>query len=339
MYKSRAPLRLGLAGGGTDVSPYSDEYGGAVLNATINLYTYATIKERNDGKIVIKADDMNEEFECSLAGEIDLNGSLHLHKGVYNRIVKDFIKKPLSFELITASDAPPGSGLGTSSTMVVTIIGAFIEWLKIPLNKAEIARLAYEIERVDLEMEGGKQDQYAATYGGMNFMEFAKGNQVNITPVEILPTTLNELENKLLLYNTDTSRVSAEIIKNQTEQIKQHRATSIQAMDSLKEQAYLMKYALTNDNLDKIAVILDQGWENKKQLATGITTSQLDKIYEAAKNAGATGGKISGAGGGGFFFFYCPNGTQEQVKHALSNFGGRVRNYQFTKDGLTTWSV
>ena len=337
MYKSKAPLRLGLAGGGTDVSPYSDEQGGAVLNATINLYAYASITERTDGKIVFNAEDRSEDFQCEATSQIEINGILDLQKGVYNRIVKDFTKKPLSFELVTSSDAPAGSGLGTSSTIVVAIIGAFTEWLGLDLNHTEIAKLAYKIEREDLAMAGGKQDQYAATFGGINFMEFTADN-VSVSPIEIELGTISEFENNLVLYNTATSRVSAEIIKDQTQNIVNNRATSVEAMNKIKEQALLMQAVLSNGNTDGVAAILAEGWHNKKQLATAITNVQLDKIYDAAMNAGATGGKISGAGGGGFFFFYCPEGTKQNVINALNNFGGKVREYQFTNDGLTTWT-
>jgi D-glycero-alpha-D-manno-heptose-7-phosphate kinase len=338
MYRSRAPLRLGLAGGGTDVSPYSDEYGGAILNSTISLYSYASISERTDGKIVFRAEDRNEFFETEETDEIAIDGLLDLHKGVYNRIVKQFTNKPLSFELTTFSDAPAGSGLGTSSTMVVAILGAFVEWLKLPLGEYDIARLAYQIEREDLMMAGGKQDQYAATFGGVNFMEFFEDNKVIVNPLRIKDEVLYELENNLVLYNTATSRVSAEIIKSQTENIKKNKATSIEAMDKLKEQAFRMKEVLLKGNLNEIGEILDFGWKFKKNLASGITNPQIDEIYDSAKANGALGGKISGAGGGGFFFFYCPGNTRYKVIQGLEQFGGRVRKYHFRNEGLMTWN-
>ncbi len=338
MFRSRAPLRLGLAGGGTDVSPYSDDYGGAILNATISLYSYASISERTDGKIVFKAEDRDEFFETESSSSIEIDGLLDLHKGVYNRIVKQFTKEPLSFDLTTYSDAPAGSGLGTSSTMVVAIIGAFVEWLKLPLGEYDIARLAYEIEREDLEMAGGKQDQYAATFGGVNFMEFSENNKVIVNPLRINKEVLFELENNLVLYNTATSRVSAEIIKKQTSNIRDNKASSIEAMDKLKEQAFRMKEVLLKGNLNEIGEILDFGWKFKKNLAEGITNPEIDKIYDEAKRRGAVGGKISGAGGGGFFFFYCPDNTRYKVVKALEQFGGVVSKYHFTTEGLMTWT-
>ncbi len=339
MFKSKAPLRLGLAGGGTDVSPYSDYFGGAVLNATINLFTYATIKVRTDGKIIFTAEDRDEYFETDSTTKIATDGLLDLHKGVYNRIVKQFTNKPLSFELITHSDAPAGSGLGTSSTMVVAILGAFVEWLKLPLSEYDIAKLAHEIEREDLAMAGGKQDQYAATFGGVNFMEFSDNNKVIVNPLRIKKEVMDELENNLVLYNTATSRVSAEIIKCQTENIKKNKTGSVEAMDKLKEQAFRMKEVLLKGSLDEIGEILDFGWKYKKNLAEGITNPQIDEIYESAKKNGASGGKISGAGGGGFFFFYCPNNTRDKVIMGLEQFGGKVRKYHFTNEGLMTWNT
>ena len=339
MFRSRAPLRLGLAGGGTDVSPYSDQFGGAILNATINLYSYAVIQERFDGKILFNAEDRNEHFEASTDEQIEIDGLLDLHKGVYNRIVKQFTKKPLSFELVTYSDAPAGSGLGTSSTMVVAILGAFVEWLKLPLGEYDIAKLAYEIEREDLLMAGGKQDQYAATFGGVNFMEFSKNNKVIVNPLRIKKEVLYELENNLVLYNTSTSRVSAKIIESQTDNIKKKKAISIEAMDKLKEQAFMMKEILLKGKLNDLGEVLDFGWRFKKNLAEGITNPQIDEVYETAKKAGALGGKISGAGGGGFFFFYCPYNTRYKIISKLKNFGGIITKYHFTDEGLTTWST
>jgi D-glycero-alpha-D-manno-heptose-7-phosphate kinase len=339
IHRSKAPLRIGLAGGGTDVSPYSDIYGGAILNATLSMYAYATIKPTNNGKIVFHAIDKNEKVELDATSLLKADDPLILHKGIYNRIVKDFVKKPLSFELSTYVDAPPGSGLGTSSTLMVAIIGAFSEWLKLPLGEYDIAHLAFEIERVDLEMAGGKQDQYAATFGGVNFMEFYKDDKVIVNPLRIRKTYLNELAHNLVLYYTETSRLSSKIIEQQQENVKSKKSKSLDAMHKLKEQAIMMKESLLRGDLDEIGKILDYGWKFKKEMASGITNPLIDEIYSAAIEAGATGGKISGAGGGGFIFFYCPENTRNSVITALSKFGGQAKRYDFTSQGLFTWSV
>ena len=338
IYRSKAPLRIGLAGGGTDVAPYSDIYGGAILNATISMYAYANIEPRNDGKIVLNSIDKGEEIILESALHLPIDGKLDLLKGIYNRIAKDFIKQPLSFTLSTYVDAPPGSGLGTSSTLVVTILGAFSEWLRLPLGEYDLAHLAYEIERQDLKMAGGKQDQYAATFGGVNFMEFFDDDKVIVNPLRIRSKYLNEMAHNIVLYYTETSRLSSKIIEAQSRNVISKNQKSIEAMHQLKRQAVLMKEAILKGELEKIGEILDFGWEFKKQMADGITNPMIDEIYEAAKANGASGGKISGAGGGGFIFFYCPENTRSKVVKTLEAFGGQVKRYEFTTHGLTTWA-
>jgi D-glycero-alpha-D-manno-heptose-7-phosphate kinase len=337
--RSKAPLRLGLAGGGTDVSPYSDIYGGAILNMTIGMYAYATIKPTTGKKIYIRAVDRNEDVVVDAKKQLIIDGKLSLAKGVYNRVVKDFVKKPLAFELTTFVDAPPGSGLGSSSTLVVAILGAFVEWLKLPLGEYDIAQLAYKIEREDLAMHGGKQDQYAATFGGVNYMEFYANDKVIVNPLRVKDKWVHELENNLVLFFTETSRLSSEIIARQSENVKKKDARSIEAMHSLKEQAQRMKEALLKGSVDDIGKILHYGWEHKKAMASGISNPQIEGFYNAAIKAGATGGKVSGAGGGGFMIFYAPYNSKFKVIEALNKLGGRVMKYNFTEHGLTAWTI
>lgn len=339
IHRSKAPLRIGLAGGGTDVSPYCDEFGGAILNATISLNANATLEPTDDGKIVLEAFDRNEREVFDWAESLPINGHLDLLKGVYNRIQKDFPFHRGGLKLSSFVDAPAGSGLGTSSTLVVAIVGAFAEMLQLPLGEYDIAHYAYDIERKDLQLAGGRQDQYAATFGGVNFMEFYNDDKVIVNPLRIRQRYLDELENNLLLYYTSTSRESAKIIEEQSKNVSEKNHSSIEAMHHLKEQAQMMKEALLKGQLDQIGQILDIGFEHKRKMAKGINNQLIDDIYNAAKASGATGGKISGAGGGGFMIFYCPANTKYKVQEALKNFGGEQRNYQFTKHGLKTWSV
>lgn len=339
IYRSKAPLRIGLAGGGTDVSPYSDLYGGAILNATISLYANATIEPLPENKIILEAIDRNEEVIFDWSAQLPVNGKLDLLKGVYNRVQKDYGIKEQGFRLSTFVDAPAGSGLGTSSTLVVAIIGAFAEMLRLPLGEYDMAQYAFEIERKDLELAGGRQDQYAATFGGVNFMEFYKDDKVIVNPLRVKQQHLFELENNLLLYFTSTSRESAAIIKKQSRNVTDKKESSIEAMHQLKEQARQMKEALLKGRLNEIGEILDFGYRQKKQMAEGISNPLMEDIYDTAKKAGATGGKISGAGGGGFMIFYCPVNTKYRVMQALEKFGGRSRSYQFTEHGLKTWTI
>lgn len=339
IYRSKAPLRLGLAGGGTDVSPYSDLYGGAILNATISLFARASITPLQEPKVIFESADKKELLTYDAVYPLPLDGQLDILKGVANRLVKDYGPMPSGFKLTTYVDAPPGSGLGTSSTLVVAVLGAFAEWLRLPLGEYDMAHLAYSIEREDLQQAGGKQDQYAATFGGVNFMEFYKGDKVIVNPLRIKEVYLHELENNLVLFYTSTSRLSSSIISEQQKNVHEKKDASIEAMHHLKEQAVMMKEALLRGTVDKIGEILDYGFEYKKKMAHGISNPQLDEIYDAARKAGATGGKISGAGGGGFMIFYCPGNTRFPVVEALSRFGGDVKRYHFTSGGVQTWSI
>lgn len=339
IYRSKAPLRIGLAGGGTDVSPYCDLYGGAVLNATISLYAYASIELLDTDDIIIEAIDRKEIEVHKRSAQLPINGKLDLAKGVYNRIVRDRGDVPSGFKLTTFVDAPAGSGLGTSSTLMVAIIGAFVEWLNLPLGEYDIAHLSYQIERNELQMAGGKQDQYAATFGGVNFMEFYKEDKVIVNPLRIKQKYLHELENNLLLYFTATSRLSSTIIEEQQKNVSNKNEKSIEAMHQLKEQAQMMKEALLTGKIDEIGKILDFGSRYKKQMAQGISNPKMDELYEAALKAGATGGKISGAGGGGFMMFYCPGNSHYKVHETLMHFGGNFHRYQFTNTGLISWTI
>ena len=241
--------------------------------------------------------------------------------------------------MTTYMDVPSGSGLGTSSTLVVSVLGAFVEWLKLPLGEYDIAQLAYEIERIDLKMSGGKQDQYAATFGGVNFMEFYADDKVIVNPLRIKQETILELQNNLVLFYTNTSRESSKIIETQAQNASQKREKPIQAMHEVKAQAFMMKEALLKNELQVIGSILDKSWENKKKMAQGITNDLIDTIYQTAISNGSTGGKISGAGGGGFMIFYCEKNTRYDVIKALESAGGKVSHYQFSKIGLTAWTT
>ena len=338
IYRSKAPLRIGLAGGGTDVSPYSDLYGGAILNATISLYAHASIEPLNEKKIILSATDRQEELVFDWQKELPITGELDLLKGVYNRIQKDYGLES-GFRLTTYVDAPAGSGLGTSSTLVVSIIGVFAEMLRLPLGEYDMAHYAYDIERNDLKFAGGKQDQYAATFGGVNYMEFYENDKVIVNPLRIKQQYLFELENNLLLYYTSTNRDSGEIIKQQAKNVNSKKESSIEAMHQLKQQAVMMKEAILKGRLSQIGEILDFGFQQKRKMAEGISNSLMEEIYETAKMSGASGGKISGAGGGGFMIFYCPENTKYAVIKSLEKFGGRIRNYQFVEHGLTMWTI
>lgn len=336
--RSRAPLRLSMAGGGTDVAPYSDDYGGAVLNATIDMYAYCVIEP--DEQITFHTADRDELWSSSLAPCLPLNGYLDLHKGVYNRIIKDHNNGvPLGLKLTTYSDAPAGSGLGSSSTLVVAMIQAFVEWLKLPLGEYDVAHLAYEIERLDVGLKGGKQDQYAAAFGGFNFIEFYANDRVIVNPLRIKNWIINELESSLVMYFSGVSRDSARIIAEQSDRIIAQDAASLDATHEIKRLAIQQKEALLKGDLDAFARSLNASGQAKKSLASGITNRELEMVYEVAIEAGAYAGKISGAGGGGFLMFIVNPTKRENVVRALERLQGNVVRCHFTERGSESWRI
>jgi D-glycero-alpha-D-manno-heptose-7-phosphate kinase len=241
-------------------------------------------------------------------------------------------------DIFLHSDAPPGSGLGSSSTVVVTLIGAFKHWLHLPLTNYEIADLAYQIERKDLGIKGGKQDQYAATFGGFNFIEFHHDATI-VNPLRVPSDTLNELHYNLLLCYTGKTRLSAHIIDDQVKGYVQHQEGVTRAMDELKHIAVALKNALLRDKPNEFGALLNEAWMNKKKMATQISNPHIDELYETALKHGALGGKITGAGGGGYMFFYCDFKRKHIVAEQLERLGAQVVEFDFDFGGLQTWEV
>jgi len=337
--RSKAPLRLGLAGGGSDVSPYSDLYGGLILNATINLYAYCTIEETDDDMVSLTATDLGVSVSYPLSQDLPVDGTLDLHKGVFNRVVRDFGITPRSCRISTYSDAPAGSGLGSSSTMVVCILKAFVEWYNLPMGDYEIARLAYQIEREDLALSGGKQDQYAAAFGGFNFMEFLTDGNVIVNPLRVKRWIVDELESSIVLYYTGASRSSAAIIEEQKKNTSSGNGQAIEAMHRIKQSARDMKRVLLEGNMEGFARILGQAWEDKKKMASAINNSMIQEVFDIAFAAGAKAGKVSGAGGGGFIIFMTDPARRRLVINALENMPGRVVGFQFSEGGTHGWKI
>lgn len=335
--KSKAPLRLGLAGGGTDVSPYSDMYGGAILNATIHLYAHAVVCQTHSSDVVFKRANDGLVQKFALDRSLPIQKEFDLAIGAYNRLMKEFKPEPCPLELTYYLDVPHGSGLGTSSTLQVAILGALTRFFNIPMGMYDLAHLAYEIERIDLGMEGGKQDQYAAAFGGFNFMEFKANDKVIVNPLKISRERVCELEENILLFYTDTRRSSSGIIREQIQNVQNNQSESVEAMHHLKEQAMKMKEIILTGSLQKLGELLHQGWTFKKRMAGNITNEYLDELYNTALQTGATGGKISGAGGGGYMFFYVPSYKKMDVVRALSKMGGKFQPFSFCMDGLTVW--
>jgi D-glycero-alpha-D-manno-heptose-7-phosphate kinase len=328
-YRARAPLRIGLAGGGTDVDPYASKKGGAVFNTTINRYAYCTITPTEDHSMSVHSTDYGK-YEAPLdGGPLALDGNMDLIKAVTNHFeITD------GFKMFLQSEAPPGSGLGGSSTVIVSIIAATCEWLNIRMTGSEMARLAYTLEREEIGLKGGKQDQYAAVFGGFNLMKFGSST-VDVNRVRIPEDTLNELQYCTLLCYTGTPRESARIIESQVDSFKSGQ--NEEALDRSKEIAVEMKRALERGNIHQAGELLDVSWAYKKQFSSKITNPMIDKLYNAAKSAGAVGGKVSGAGGGGFMYFICDYDRKYNVAQELQKLGARVTDYMFEPNGVISW--
>jgi D-glycero-alpha-D-manno-heptose-7-phosphate kinase len=340
LVRARAPLRLGLAGGGTDVSPYCDLHGGYVLNATIDRYAYAVITPRHDRLARFEATDLARVDEMPLEGDTASGAELDLHRAVYRRMMQDFNQgRLLALTLSTFCDAPAGSGLGSSSTLVVAMVRAFVELLNLPLDDYTVAQLAYQIERVDCGLQGGRQDQYAATFGGFNFMEFYDRGRTLVNPLRIKQDIVCELEASLLLFFTGVSRASAGIIADQVNNVSSGALDAIEAMHGIKREAVAMKECLLRGDFDGLVQSMRTGWASKKQSARSVSNPYIEEVYQAAADSGALAGKVSGAGGGGFMMFFVSPARRMEVVRTLQGFAGQVSNCHFTSNGTQAWKV
>ena len=337
---SRAPLRLGLSGGGTDVSPYCDRYGGLVLNATLDRYVYTTINPNINNKITFRSIDMQEEESYKLNEKIKIRDKLIIHKGIYNYIIENFNRgENLPLDISTFSDAPAGSGLGSSSAIAVSMVRAYVELLNLALDDYQIAYISYFVERIQCSLEGGRQDQYSATFGGFNFMEFYEDNKVIINPLRIKNWIVCELESKILLFSTEKSRDSAKIIKEQCNNITKDNQDQINAMHGIKEETIKFKESLLKGDFSGIVETFRKGWELKKNTAASVSNAYLNKIHEKAIHSGALAGKVSGAGGGGFMIFLVPIEKRMNVIKELEEFKGVIYNCHFSNNGCQAWHL
>ena len=337
--RARAPLRLGLAGGGTDLSPYCDEHGGAVLNGTIDRYAFAVIEPSADGMIHFVAKDIEVE-ECLPASLDGLAGAqLALHAGVYRRMMREHGgSETPPLRVTTFVDAPPGSGLGSSSALVVALVEAFRHLLDVPLGAYEVAHLAFEIERLDLGLPGGKQDQYAAAFGGVNFVEFYAADRVIVNPLRVPRAFLAEVESSLVTCFTGVSRRSEQIIRDQQHGMARS-GDALESLHQLKREAVEMKQALLRGEVAHMAAVLNRSWEAKKRTAPGISTGLIERLEAAAMAHGAIGCKVSGAGGGGFMMFLVPPERRVELVRALTKAGGEATPVRFTTEGAEAWDV
>jgi D-glycero-alpha-D-manno-heptose-7-phosphate kinase len=334
--RAKAPLRISFAGGGTDVSPYMEERGGAVLSTTIDKYAYSTLRLRDDAMVTLTSLDYDVVAKYQIDQPVTYDGKLDLVKAVVKELCMN--NQARGMDIFLHTDAPPGSGLGSSSALVVSLIGLFKHWQHLPLTNYEIAERAYQIERVDMGIRGGRQDQYAATFGGFNFIEFSK-DAVIVNPLRVPADVLNELQYNMVLCYTGSTRLSARIIETQVQGYIDRAVDAVSAMDELKQIARDLKNALLQGRLDDFGALLHEAWLNKKKMAQQISNPHIDDLYQVARENGALGGKITGAGGGGYMFFFCEFDKKHVVAEKLEQHGAQVVDFSFDANGLQTWDV
>lgn len=344
--RARVPLRLGLAGGGTDLSPYCDEFGGAVLNTTIDRYAYAFIEQSPDDRVHFVASDMDYEESFPPALETISQGKLKLHAGALARMVRAYLGGRVpAVKVTTFVDAPPGSGLGSSSALVVALVEAWRHKLGLPLGRYDVAHLAFEIERIDLGLAGGKQDQYAAAFGGTNFIEFLASDRVIVNPLRVPASILLELETSMVTCFTGVSRSSETIIEEQQRRMTggttatSKNPSNIESLHQLKQDALEMKEALLRGQVRRMADVLNRSWEAKKRTAEGVSSGLIEELRTAGMQAGALAGKVSGAGGGGFLMFIVPPMRRAAVVKVLNEAGGQASGVHLTPEGAESWAI
>lgn len=332
--RGRAPLRISFGGGGTDVEPFCIDKGGAIIGSTINKYAYCSIIPKDTNDIVVNSLDFDITVKYNTKENFVYDGKLDLVKAALKSMN---IKQ--GCEVYLQCDAPPGSGLGTSSTVMVALLSAMAKWKGIEMDMYELADLAYEVERQELGISGGYQDQYASAFGGFNFIEFHGKNNVVVNPLKIKRSIINELQYNLLLCYTGNIHVSANIIKDQVENYTNNNKSAIEAMSEVKALAYAMKDELLKGNLHSFGKLLDYGWKSKKKMSNKITNAKIDELYDEAIKAGALGGKLLGAGGGGFLLIYCPYNVKHKVAKRMVEVGGQLTDWNFELKGTQSWKL
>ena len=335
--RARTPLRISFGGGGSDVSPYCDQYGGAVLSTTINRFAYASLRPGGD-VIQVRSIDYDVSVTYDLEEEFVFDGQLDLAKAVIDEFRRTYGLAD-GLEIRLHNDAPPGSGLGSSSAITIALISALATHLRVPLDSYKLAELAYRIERVDAGIPGGRQDQYASAFGGVNFIEFEPHGATVVTPLRISQSTLYELEYSLVFAHVGGSHVGGGIIARQVANIRAQESDAVEATHRVKELASAMKRELLLGNLERFGALLDEAWQSKRLMAEGISNPRIDALYAAARKAGAFGGKISGAGGGGFMFFLADPEYRFAVQEAVASHGGELVVLSLVAEGTTSWTT
>jgi len=325
----RTPVRISFGGGGSDLPSYYEHFGGAVLSTAINKHFYTILQRRTDGKVQVISSDLRaiETWEditrtTGQGSELEIPFS----------VLKDF-GCAVSVSLFLASEIPPGTGLGSSASVCVNVLKTLSTYLRTNLSKYELAERAFHIARNVLGKPVGKQDEYAAAFGGLNYIRFERDGSVVVEPMILDPAVLRELQASLMLFFTGSSHDSWKILEEQESSTKDEHGLAIDSLHQIRALADEMQVALINGDLRNFGLLLHKGWQAKRRVSRKISTARIDTMYEAARNAGALGGKITGAGGGGFLLLFCPEQHQPAVRAAMAQFSAREMTFDFEFNG------
>ena len=309
----RSPVRISFGGGGTDLPAYYEEYGGTVLSVAINKYFYTTLGRRTDGRVQVISSDLRA-FETwhNIAGMSVRGSALEIPLAVLKDLDCD-----VSVDLFLASEIPPGTGLGSSASVCVNMVKTLTTYLHRPLSKHELAERAFHIAHNVLGKFVGKQDEYAAAFGGLNFISFLPDGSTVLEPLDLEAAVLRELQSNLMLFFTGSSHDSWNILLEQDKSTRTHDRSTLEALHEVKALAIRMRQALWQGELHQFGKLLHEGWQSKRRISSKISTPRIDQLYALALNHGAVGGKITGAGGGGFLLLYCEPPYQSAVREAM----------------------
>jgi D-glycero-alpha-D-manno-heptose-7-phosphate kinase len=329
MLIARSPMRISFGGGGTDLEAYYSRFGGLVISTAINKYFYAIITTDDSEDLQVISADYRSLFRHSPYKDLFWDGDLSLPKAVLHHFG---IRRGIN--LFVASEVPPGTGLGSSSAAAVTLVRAISTLIEQPMTKQQVAEMACAIEIGKMGMPIGKQDQFASAFGGLNRISFtAEG--VSVEPLHIEPEVRRTLERRLMLFFTGSSRESTSILKHQRKSTEERDDSVLQALHNIKQAAIEIQACLEAGDLDEFAQLLHHAWQEKRRLAPGLSTQFIDECYALARELGAAGGKITGAGGGGFLLLYCVEERQQAVTEALEERGLKRMNFRFDQQGAT----
>lgn len=330
MLLSKTPVRIAFGGGGTDVEPYCSEYGGFVVNATITNYFRAILNKREDSSIKIFSNDKFSAYRFERLEDLNLT---NINSDIIKAVI--YLLQPhFGMDIYLHGEPPKKAGLGASASLCTCLIGGISKLLDIPLHKNEIAEKAFQVEQEILQNSGGRQDQYAAVYGGFNEIEFYGKSNVSVNKLNISDSFMKELENRIILYYTGEPHTSGNMVSAQVNSYLNNKKKSIDSLDTLKTIAFQMRDAIKSENIEDLGRLLTADWKEKTNFNPLITTDYMRVLHEIIIKNGGIGGRVCGAGGGGCMFWIMNPHKREGIISKLKNQLGKLINFKFISEGL-----